>query len=359
MTQVRKILWTVPLAASLIACSSEMNMPGMNMPGMGGDAGTPSSKSIASISYDALYVVNGGDSTVTVIDTEKNEVAGTIALENAMYPHHLYLSSDRMRLALAIPGMDLSGGHEGGMHGMKGAVLLMDATNGAPLGARVLDAMNHNAVFASGDKEIWSSQMDMPGIVVVLDAATLETKQSIGVGAQPAEVTFSKDGKYVFVANGGSNTVSVIDANTKEVVKTIDVGEDPVGAWQGNNGVAYVDNEKAKTLSAIDVMSLTVKTTYDLGFTPGMAALAPDGMLWVTDAENGKVILNMPAEDMKMGEVVTGAGAHGIAFSGDGKTGYVSNQFADTVSVIDVASRKVVKALPVGAKPNGMVWRAK
>jgi len=67
----------------------------------------------------------------------------------------------------------------------------------------------------------------------------------------------------------------------------------------------------------------------------------------------------MTTMDMKMAEIVVGDGAHAIAFSGDGKTAYITNQMANSVSVIDVASRKVSKTIPVGQKPNGMVWRAK
>jgi YVTN family beta-propeller protein len=137
------------------------------------------------------------------------------------------------------------------------------------------------------------------------------------------------------------------------------VGEDPVGAWQGSNGIAYVDNEKAKTLTTIDTQSLEIKVTYNLGFTPGMAALAPDGNLWVTDVDSGKLVIMNADRGMKVAEVPTAAGAHAIAFSGDAKIGYVSNQMAASVSVIDIATQKVTKTIPVGVKPDGMVWRAK
>ena len=52
----------------------------------------------------------------------------------------------------------------------------------------------------------------------------------------PAEVTFSPDGAAAFVANGGSASVSVIDAGTLTVTETIAVGETPVGAWPGADG---------------------------------------------------------------------------------------------------------------------------
>jgi YVTN family beta-propeller protein len=195
---------------------------------------------------------------------------------------------------------------------------------------------------------------------LVLDASTLTTKYAIEVGDMPAEVTFSPDGRYAFVANGMSNNVTVIDAATKAVETTIAVGTNPVGAWPGNDGMMYVDNESAKTLSVIDASSLNVVRTYNLGFMPGMAATAPNGELWVTDAENGKVVFYSTTADTKLGELATGAGgAHAIAFSADGMTGYISNQGAGSVSVIDIATRSVTKTIVVGAKPNGMVFRSK
>ena len=67
--------------------------------------------------------------------------------------------------------------------------------------ARRLDAPNHNAAFSPDGSEIWTAQLLDEGTVLVLDASTLETKQTIRVGKIPAEVTFTPDGKYAFVAN--------------------------------------------------------------------------------------------------------------------------------------------------------------
>jgi YVTN family beta-propeller protein len=91
---------------------------------------------------------------------------------------------------------------------------------------------------------------------------------------------------------------------------------------------------------------------------PGMAALGPDDRLWVTDATGGGVAFFATDSDMKLGEVATEDGAHAMAFSGDGTRAYISNQMADTVSVIDVASSTVTTTIAVGSKPNGIVWRA-
>lgn len=313
-----------------------------------------------SVDYDALYVVNGGDGTVSVIDTITNKVAATIKLRKAKFPHHIYMSADRSTLLVAVPGMDMSGGHKGGMAGMHGKIFKLDARSGKTLKQVTLPAMNHNAIYSPDGTEVWTSQMAVPGSVLVLDAQTLATKSSIAVGDQPAEVTFSSDGKRAFVAAGGSNEVTVIDVATKTVVQDVGTAADPVGAWQGKNGVAYVDSEEGKTLAAIDTSSLSVLRTWDLGFTPGYAALAPDEQtVWVTNADAGSVVLKAIDADTTVAEIACGAGAHAIVFSGDGTTAYVTNQFSASVSVIDVTSRQVTTTIAVGTKPNGILWRAK
>jgi YVTN family beta-propeller protein len=327
--------------------------------GMAMPSGDPASVAIAPVTVDAVYVVNGGDSSISVIDPAKAAVIGTIKLQNVTFAHHIYLSPDGSMLAVADPGMDLSGGHHGGMDGMKGAILVLDAKTGATMASRRFDTMNHNGAFSPDGSEIWTSSMTMAGKVLVLDAMTLKTKTSIDVGDMPAEVTFSKDGKHVFVANGMSNNVTVIDPATKAVLKTVAVDADPVGAWPGSDGVMYVDCESAKTVKAIDSTSFAVTRTYKLGFTPGMAKTTPAGdSLWVTDSDNGQVVFDMTTMDMTMGKAATGAGAHGVTFSADGKTGFVTNQVAGTVSIVDVKTQKTTGSVTVGSKPNGLVFRA-
>lgn len=326
----------------------------------------PTTTPIPAITADALFVVNGGDASISVIDPATTSVLGTIRIANGDFPHHVSLSPEHEYLAVAIPGMDLSQGHKGVGQGgaagngeMMAAVLVMEATTGKTVVARRLEMMNHNAAFSPDGKEIWTSQMAMPGSVLVLDAKTLATKQTINVGDMPAEVTFAKSGLLAFVANNMSNDVTVIDVATKAVMKTIPVCDGPVGAWTGNDGVMYTDCESGQALAAIDSQSLNETRRYSLGFMPGMAATPPGavGELWVTNSDTGSVVFNTTSGDMKTGELPTAAGAHGIGFSGDGLTAFVTNQAANNISVIDIASRTVRTTIPVGQKPNGLVFR--
>lgn len=332
------------------------------------DDGGPKTVPLEGIGPAAVYVVNGVDATISVIDPATDVYVGDIVLEGVLYPHHAYLDPTGERLLVAAPGVDLSGGHEGGHAGhggggptepVHGMVLALAASSGELLAYHELEASNHNAIPSPDGREVWTSEFGSPGAVVVLDAETLDEVDRIDVGNDPAEVTFSQDGAHAFVCNTGSGTVTVIGTGTKEVVTELTVGMTPVGAWPGDDGNLYVDNEGSQTLSVIASDTLEVVSTIELGFAPAMAASAPSGELWVTDPAASRVVAYdaEAPEDGPVRTVVTGAGAHAIAFAPDGSKAYVTNQEGDTVSVIEVASGTVTETIPVGSKPNGMAVR--
>lgn len=345
----------------------------------------PSSDAVPPLTGDALIVVNGGDATLIAIDVATLEPKATIKLKNLAYPHHVSLGRDGRSIAIAAPGADFSGGHGGAMpapagasppvatphggghslqdnmgHGSTGAlrpaIIVLEAATGKTIVSSQLEHPNHNAAFSPDGTEIWTGQMSTPGTVLVLDAATLAPKSTLPVGTMPAEVTFSADGLRAFVANGADATVSVFDVATKAPVATVAVGANPVGAWKGSDGVMYVDNETDKTISAIDAKTASVVRTYALGFTPGMAATSPSNELWVTNVDGGKVVVFAAGSTDVAGEIQAGIGVHALVFSADGATAFVSNQSAGTVTVIDVGTKSPKKTIPVGSKPNGLVY---
>ncbi len=325
---------------------------------------------VLNINYPVAYVINGESSTMSIINLNTNELAGLVQLTEKssdgmnmgkflQYPHHVYLSPDKSTLAIAAPGMDLSESHNTTMT-MEGKVALVDAKTGLVKKVIALPMSNHNVIYTLDGKEIWTSQMSEMGKVLVYDAQTLNLKNTIIVGKEPAEVTFSADGTVAFVANGMDNTVMAIDPNTKTILATIPVGKNPVGAWIGSDNRMYVDNEDGQSISIIEVKTLKVVETITLGFMPGFAAFHNDTKeLWVTDPMNGKVHWWTYDTAMKMfmkgGSFSTAAGAHAIAFNN--MTAYITNQESASLSIIDVKTHTKTKDLSVGQKPNGITLK--
>lgn len=358
-----------------------------------GTTGTTAAQSPLSVTYPAAYIAIGSGNRLAIIDMEQMTLRDTLSLTlppgssgtgmmsemnmsmgnmgdnpgmsmmGMSWPHHLALSPDGRKLAVAFPGMDLSGGHDiapmMGM-GMGGGVAVFDATTGMLLASATFPRMNHNAAWSPDGKTIWTSQMMDSGKVLILESTTLVRLDSIRVGGMPAEVSFNTDGTQAFVANGMSGTVTVIDVATRKALRTITVGEEPVGAWPASGGHMYVDNEIGKSIHHIHGDSASILDTIALGFTPGMAAMhRKDSVLWVSDADAGRVVCfhRSTMGWHRVDSVATGAGAHAIAFTKDGSKAWITNQTAGTVSVVDVASKTVIQTISVGAKPNGIVLR--
>ncbi|WP_223809031.1 YncE family protein [Rufibacter hautae] len=315
------------------------------------------------IDYPAAFVVNGESNDVDVINLNDLTHKDHLTLNGAMFPHHINMSPDKTRLAVAITSTDLSGGHEGGgMDGMSGLkVIVLSSYTGKIEKEIILPKMPHNAAFNAEGSELWVSQEDdHQSQVLVYNVGSWTLKNTIPVGKGLSEVTFSADGTRVFAANTMDATVSVIHPDTKSILATIPVGKDPVGAWPATNGYMYADNEADQTVSEIQVSTASVTATIPLGFKPGYAAYhAGQQELWVSDATNGKVVYYTKVNGLwtRQGDISTGADAHAIAFSKDGATAYVTNQGAGTVSIIQVAGHKVTGSIAVGKKPNGLVLR--
>lgn len=330
--------------ATIIACKKVTIMPNLN------------------INYAAAYVVSGGDNTVQIVNLSTNKVTETIGLNGATFPHHIYFNKDKSLMAIGIISQDISAGHAAHNSSItKGfKVIVLETATGNE--HRILNtaSLPHNGIFSPDGKELWVGQGADAGEVFVFNTTDFTQTKTIKVGKTPSEVTFSADGSLVFVANTGDATVTVIDPATKTVKTTIPVGAAPVGAWAASNGKMYCDNETDKTVSEIDVATQKVTETITLGYKPGYVAYNGFSKeLWVSDATNGKVVYYqvISGKWAKQGEIVTGADAHAITFTNDNKIAYVTNQGANTVSVITVADHKVTNTITVGSKPNGIILK--
>jgi YVTN family beta-propeller protein len=145
--------------------------------------------------------------------------------------------------------------------------------------------------------------------VSLLDAATLAQSTRIRVGMHPTDLTYARDGR-LFVANAGSNSVSVIQGSqVSETILTSLRSDDPLGSTP--NGVVvsadgsrmYVANADNNDVAVIDVH--TPGHSRVLGFIPtawypSALALTPDGRQLVVGIAKGVgTRANWPAQDKK------------------------------------------------------------
>lgn len=82
-------------------------------------------------------------------------------------------------------------------------------------------------VAPSGDRVYLSN--GRAGTLSVIDAQTDELVDTIKVGARPWGIAISPDGKFLFAANGPSNDLSVVELLTRKEVAKVKVGSSPWG----------------------------------------------------------------------------------------------------------------------------------
>ncbi|MCX6355661.1 MAG: PQQ-binding-like beta-propeller repeat protein [Candidatus Aureabacteria bacterium] len=127
---------------------------------------------------------------------------------------------------------------------------------------------------------------------------------------------------------------------------------------------AYVTNAGSKeapgnTISRIDLSSFTVDRTITVGLTPMGIAITPDGTwLYVVNNDSDSVSVIHTGDAREVMKIPVGAEPLGIAIDHAGRYAYVVNSMEDpettngTVSVIDIASQKVVGEITVGMFPG-------
>ncbi len=198
--------------------------------------------------------------------------------------------------------------------------------------------------------------------VSVIDTANDTVVSTVPVGSFPLGVAVSPDGSRVYVTNGGSSSVSVIDAATDTVVSTVTVGTGPAGIAVSPDGSrVYVTNGGSSSVSVIDAATDTVVATVNVGSSPRGVAVSPDGSrAYVTNngsSSGNTVSVIDTATDAVVSTVTVGTGPLGVAVSPDGSRVYVANFDGDsfsTVSVIDTVDDTVVATVPVGSGPTGV-----
>ena len=165
-------------------------------------------------------------------------------------------------------------------------------------------------------------------------------------------------GSRVFVANESSNTVTVVDGDSFQVVATVDsrnhathdlaVSRD--GRW------LFATNLASGRLSAINTRALETVASIATGDRAHVVTLTNDNrQAWVANIGENTISIVDTTTFRILGTIAVGKGPTGLTFSRDGRFAYVSNQGDKTVEVIDTASHKVLKAIPVGTNPHFLV----
>src|SRR5436190_19907811 len=90
--------------------------------------------------------------------------------------------------------------------------------------------------------------------VSVIDTDKFQVVKTIKVGQRPRGIELTQDGKFILVAVGDDDTIQMIDTTTYQIVANLPSGPDPELFTQDSTGkILYVANEDANTVTIIDI----------------------------------------------------------------------------------------------------------
>ena len=251
-----------------------------------------------------VYVANGFDDTVSVIDGSRNTVTATVPVGD--YPHGV-----------------------------------------------AVDPGTHTVYVANTDADT----------VSVIDGSRNTVTATVPVGDYPRRVAVDPGTHTVYVANGNGGTVSVIDGSTHAVTATVDVDGNPNGvAVDPVTHIVYVTKLYEDTLSLIDGKTHAVTATVKVDGGPNGVAVDP-GTHTVYVTNDAGMTRSLSAID---GSTLAVTGTVDVGGIGDNihtdplavdpvtHTAYVVNTGDDTVSVIDGSTLTVIDTVHVGMWPSGV-----
>lgn len=250
----------------------------------------------------SLIVANALSDSLTFIDPKTAEVQRTI--RGIMDPYHLRFSPDMKWFVTAANRLNHID------------IYRWDG-NDITLVKRIATSKTPSHLWIDSKSTTVYSTMQDSNELVAIDLATQSIKWRTPTGAVPADVYGTADDKFVLVALTGGDAVQVYDVSGKEPKRSKTI-KTALGAHafraMGDKQHLLVSNRAANTISKIDLHSMAVVDTFTV---PG----GPDCM----------------------------------DISRDGRQILVTSRWAKKLTVIDVATRQVIKQVKVGRSPHG-VW---
>jgi len=233
--------------------------------------------------------------------------------------------------------------------------------------------------------------------ITVIDPATFKVLMTYAVGVEPQHVTPSRDMRWLYVDQGNTGDLTVIDPRTGRVARIIPNVTDPYNLYftpDGTKAVVVAEDNKRldfrdpttfkliKSVNVpwpgvdhldftadgryllasteysgmvvkVDTVAMKIVGRLSVGGKPIDVRLSPDGsVFFVANQGLSGVSVIDPVHMKQIKFIRTGVGAHGFAVSRDAKLFYLSNRIAGTITVLDPIKRAIVSTWRVGGSPD-------
>jgi len=191
-----------------------------------------------------------------------------------------------------------------------------------------------------------------------IDPKTAEVQRTVRGILDPYQLRFSPDMKWFVTAANRLNHIDIYKWDGKDITlaKRVPTGRTPSHLWiDSKSTTIYSTMQDSDELIAIDLASQSIKWRTKTGSIPAdVYGTADDKFLLVglTGGDAVEVYDVSGAQPQRTKSIKTGAGAHAFRAFGDKRHVLVSNRVANTISRIDLQTLEVVDQFPAPGGPD-------
>jgi len=314
-----------------------------------------------------IYVTNSAADTIDVVDPATNKIVQVI--RGIELPHGINFSPDATRVYVSNES--------------ESVLDVIDALSGNILQKIPLSGRPNNISVTKDGRRVVVGIRTPPGALDLIDTNSLTLIKTILVNASVHNVYVTPDGKYAVSGSIESQSVTVVDLQTDQVlwqlkldrgVRPMAFERNPDGSTRrifvqlsGFHGFAVVDFVKRAEITRINLPDQPAGFGAEearTGTPSHGIGVAPDGKsLWVNSTLADAVFkYSLPDVTLigycalplvhPLGRAPTGGVPEWITFTPDSKFVYISNSAARSVSAVDVQTLQEVAQIPVGEVPK-------
>ena len=217
-----------------------------------------------------------------------------------------------------------------------------------------------HGLFAADGKCYFTAEVNK--LIGRYDPAANQVDMLVGTGLNGTHmVMLNKDRTQIYTSNISSNSISIFDAagvnNWNQTV--VPVGKGPEGfdltpdgklLWAAGSQDGSVTIVDVATKRIVGNFNARTKRSNRLKFTP-------DGRLvLISDLDAGELVVLEHATRKELKRIPVGRGLAGILITPDSRTAYAAATGDNNVGVIDLGKLELVDRLKTGTGPDGMAW---
>jgi DNA-binding beta-propeller fold protein YncE len=218
--------------------------------------------------------------------------------------------------------------------------------------------------------------------IAMWDTKTLKLIKTIDVQGNPDGILQDSFNQRIYVLSHAAPHVTVIDANSGDILGTLDLGGAPEQAVSDGAGHIYVDVSDKANVAVIDAKAMTVTGHYDLGDKGnGLAGLAMDvknqilfvaarnsgmppaqpaqPMMVILSAKDGKILTSLPLAGASDGAAFNPATMEAFSTHGNGTLTVVKEKSPTSFEVEqNLDTMAGAKTLTLDTKTNRVITMA-